>query len=124
MVMGSNLSSQHDVSGMMANATFGGSGCNFFPAPRQGMSSCNPGNRKMMPQAGLEVPEKQQQSCGLKSPGLGPSIAPVRVGFAAGNRKQMEYGEVAANIVSHRERGDSLIVWSICSCPGEGMRLM
>ena len=74
------------------------------------------------PQAGLKVPEKQQRSCGLRSPGLGPSIAPMRAGFVAGNGKQMEYREVAANIVSHRERRDSPIDWSICSCPREGMR--
>jgi len=71
------------------------------------------------PQAGLEVPEKQQECCGLRRPGLGSSVAPVRGG--SGNRKQVEYGEMAANIVSHGERRDSPIDWSICSCPGEGI---
>lgn len=56
-------------------------------------------------QAGLEVPKKQQQSCGLRSPGLGPSIAPVRAVFVARNRKQMEYGEVAANSFPQRKEG-------------------
>lgn len=55
------------------------------------------------PQAGLEVPRKQQQSCGLRSPGLGPSTAPVRAVFIARNRKQIEYGEVAANRFPQRK---------------------